>query len=60
MLAEPEHKLLRKPGPEFFSRAGAADQSWRGYNEDLTSNCDQRNDGKYAMRHNPAAYYTTL
>lgn len=43
-----------------FSQTDAAGDSWRGYNEDMPSNCDQTNSGNYAVRHNPAAYYTTL
>jgi hypothetical protein len=35
-------------------------ESWKSYEEDMPSNCDPSNDGNYAVRHNPAAYYTSL
>ena len=35
-------------------------ETWRSYEESMPSNCDQTNSGNYAVRHNPAAYYTTL
>jgi phospholipase C len=35
-------------------------ETWKSYEEDMPSNCDLTNAGNYAVRHNPAAYYTTL
>lgn len=35
-------------------------ESWRGYAEDMPSNCYPANTGNYAVRHNPAAYYPAL
>ena len=35
-------------------------ESWKSYEESMPSNCDRSNSGNYAVRHNPAAYYTTL
>src|SRR5580658_9200196 len=35
-------------------------ESWRSYEETMPSACDHTNSGNYAVRHNPAAYYTTL
>jgi len=35
-------------------------ESWKSYEESMPSNCDHSNSGNYAVRHNPAAYYTTL
>jgi phosphatidylinositol-3-phosphatase len=30
---------------------------WRGLDESMNTNCEQQNDGHYAVRHNPATYY---
>jgi hypothetical protein len=35
-------------------------ESWKSYEETMPSTCDHSNSGNYAVRHNPAAYYTTL
>ena len=35
-------------------------ESWKSYEESMPKNCDRSNSGNYAVRHNPAAYYTTL
>ena len=35
-------------------------ESWKSYEESMPSNCDHSNSGNYAVRHNPAVYYTTL
>jgi|HubBroStandDraft_6_1064221.scaffolds.fasta_scaffold12701_4 hypothetical protein len=35
-------------------------ESWKSYEESMPSNCDHSNSGSYAVRHNPAVYYTTL
>ena len=35
-------------------------ETWKSYEESMPSNCDQSNSGTYAVRHNPAVYYTTL
>jgi trimeric autotransporter adhesin len=43
-----------------FRQQEVAGKSWRGYAEAMTSNCQQTNSGTYAVRHNPAAYYTNL
>ena len=42
--------------PSIFSQAG----DWRGLAEDMPSNCDAGNTSTYAVRHNPATYYTNL
>jgi phospholipase C len=34
--------------------------SWKAYEESMPSNCDRKNAGEYAVRHNPPPYYTTL
>ncbi len=43
--------------PSIFSQLGG---DWRGLDESMKSNCEQTNDGNYAVRHNPAAYYTNI
>jgi len=35
-------------------------ESWRSYEETMPANCAKTNAGLYAVRHNPAAYYTSL
>ena len=34
--------------------------SWRSYEESMPTRCDRTNSGEYAVRHNPALYYTSL
>lgn len=43
--------------PSIFSQLGG---DWRGLDESMTSNCELTNDGHYAVRHNPAVYYTGI
>lgn len=40
-----------------FSQVGTG---WRSLEEAMPSNCDLTNSGEYAVRHNPAAYYTGI
>ena len=35
-------------------------ETWKAYQESMPSNCDKSNSGEYAVRHNPAVYYTSL
>ena len=35
-------------------------ETWKAYEESMPSNCDRSNSGEYAVRHNPAPYYTSL
>lgn len=35
-------------------------ETWKSYEETMPSNCYPQNFGEYAVRHNPAPYYTTL
>lgn len=37
-----------------------AQTDWKGYAETMPSACDKANSGNYAVRHNPAVYYTNL
>ena len=47
------HKLT---GPTIFSIVG----DWRSLQESMPSNCYKGNSGQYAVKHNPAAYFTDL
>lgn len=35
-------------------------ETWKSYEETMPSNCFKGDSGEYAVRHNPALYYTTL
>jgi len=35
-------------------------ETWKSYEESMPSSCDKSNSGEYAVRHNPAVYYTSL
>src|SRR4051812_31933065 len=43
--------------PSIFSQLGG---DWRALEESMPANCAKANAGSYAVRHNPAAYYTNL
>jgi hypothetical protein len=43
--------------PSIFSQLGS---DWRSLQQSMPSNCLQSNSGQYAVRHNPAAYYTNI
>jgi phosphatidylinositol-3-phosphatase len=43
-------------GPSLFSQV----QNWRALQEGMTQPCQRGNTGRYAVKHNPAAYYTGL
>jgi phosphatidylinositol-3-phosphatase len=45
------------PGPSIFSQLGG---HWRALQESMPSRCYRGNSLLYAVRHNPAAYYTGL
>jgi len=51
--APASHKLS---GAEIFKSI----PDWRSLQESMPSNCLKTNSGQYAVRHNPAAYYTDL
>jgi hypothetical protein len=42
--------------PSIFSQLGMG--GWRALQESMPANCYPSNSGQYAVRHNPAAYYT--
>ena len=43
--------------PSIFSQLGS---SWRSLEESMPSNCARSDSGNYAVRHNPAVYYTNI
>lgn len=44
--------------PSIFSQLGTG--GWRALQESMPMNCYKYNSGSYAVRHNPAAYYTNI
>ncbi len=44
--------------PSIFSQLGVG--GWKALNESMPSNCYLSDSGNYAVRHNPAAYYTNI
>jgi hypothetical protein len=52
---DPSHKCSTS-APSIFSQV----PSWKAYEESMPTNCDRKNKGEYAVRHNPPPYYTTL
>src|SRR3954466_441190 len=52
-----EHPLQ---AASLFSQLDAAGRTWKSYEESMPSNCRRTDAGRYAVRHNPAAYYTGL
>lgn len=59
-LPNPSANYCVSPSQSIFSQVQAAGETWKGYAEDMPSNCYQGNSGNYAARHNPAVYYTGL
>ncbi len=43
--------------PSLFSLLGS---NWRSLEESMPANCDLQSGGEYAVKHNPAAYYTGI
>jgi len=43
-----------------FSQVKASGRTWRSYEESMPSNCALSSSGTYAVKHNPAAYYTGI
>jgi len=50
----------RITGGSIFSQVAAARLRWMTYAESLPTLCRRTSSGRYAVRHNPAAYYTAL
>jgi hypothetical protein len=47
----------RLAGPSIFSQLGS---HWRALQESMPKACDRSPSGRYAPKHNPAAYYTSI
>ena len=47
-------------GPSLFGQVSDAGLEWRSYQEALPEPCARRSAGLYAVKHDPAAYYTEL
>lgn len=47
-------------GDSLFGQADAAGLGWRSYQEGMSDPCQLTSGGRYAVKHNPAAYYTDL
>lgn len=47
-------------GPSLFAQVTAAGKEWRSYVESMPSPCALTSSGSYAVKHNPAAYFTAL
>lgn len=43
--------------PSIFSQLGS---DWRSLQESMPSNCPRKTSGEYAVKHDPAAYYTNI
>jgi hypothetical protein len=44
------------PAPSIFGQG----ETWKSYEESMPTNCAKADNGEYAVRHNPAVYYTKL
>ena len=52
--------LHRIAGPSIFSELTAAGSTWTTYAESMPVACARFSAGRYAVKHNPAAYYTSI
>ena len=43
-----------------FQQVTEAELSWRAYDESMPTACDPSPSGRYAVKHNPAVYYTAV
>jgi phospholipase C len=46
--------------PSIYSQLEGVGSTWRDYEENAPKNCPQAGSGDYAVRHDPAPYYTTI
>jgi phospholipase C len=47
-------------GASIFGQVSASGRQWRSYQESMPSKCDLSSARAYAVKHNPAAYYTAI
>ena len=50
----------RSTGSSIFGQIASSGRRWRSYEESMPSSCDLAPSGEYAVKHNPAAYYTAI
>lgn len=50
----------RIQGGSIFGQLDSAGLSWRSYEESMPTNCDHSAASPYAVKHNPAAYFTAI
>ena len=50
----------RISGTSVFQQLSQAGLSWRAYDESMPTACDLNPSGRYAVKHNPAAYYAAV
>jgi phosphatidylinositol-3-phosphatase len=50
----------RIPATSLFQQVSEAKLSWRAYDESMPTTCDPDPSGRYAVKHNPAVYYTAI
>lgn len=48
------------PKTSLFGQVDAAGLTWRSYQEGMSTPCQLTSSGRYAVKHNPAAYFTDL
>lgn len=53
-------KACPQPPTTLFEQVSDRGLSWRAYAESMVSNCQLKAAGDYAVRHNPAAYFTRI
>jgi phospholipase C len=47
-------------GHSIFEQVAASRRTWRSYEESMPSNCSLNSRSPYAVKHNPAAYYSRI
>ncbi|HEY3436456.1 MAG TPA: alkaline phosphatase family protein [Actinotalea sp.] len=55
--APDRHQLA---GPSLFSQVSDSGREWRSYQEAMPGTCALLPEGRYAVKHNPAAYFTAI
>jgi hypothetical protein len=50
----------RLSDPSLFSQVNTTGKTWKSYEEAMPAACLAHDSGRYAVRHNPAAYYVNL
>jgi hypothetical protein len=50
----------RLDAPSIYGQLAAAGRTWREYEENAPGNCPRASHGRYAVKHDPAAYYVRI